>query len=399
MTTSVPPRWVRVNALKSGVASQMKTTFGGYNKVDTLKEVVNAPVGRNAILVDDNIPDLIAVHPNSAVNKSEAYLNGELILQDKASCFPAYLLFGDSDDNVGDVLDACAAPGNKTTHLAAMLHQRKERKSMRRPRIHACERDPRRSKILQDMVEKAGAADVHVLAKQDFLALDPNAEQFSEVTHLLLDPSCSGSGILGREDVPQFDLPEDPRAKVPVLSNDKNPKKRKRGSVANEERVDEEEQPNASTKKDPERLAKLASLQSRVVEHAFQFPAAKRVTYSTCSIHVEENEAVVNRVLVSEVAQSRGWRVLPRQLQPEGLRKWPHRGSPPETTPQESMSLLTENVLQGCIRCYPDDEQGIMGFFVVCFTRAAFHETLEVGEEDLSKAGAKEADEWEGFSD
>uniref|UniRef100_A0A8C0U2M9 SAM-dependent MTase RsmB/NOP-type domain-containing protein n=1 Tax=Cyanistes caeruleus TaxID=156563 RepID=A0A8C0U2M9_CYACU len=32
------------------------------------------------------------------------------------------------------------------------------------------------------------------LAQQDFLTVDPRDPKYSRVTHILLDPSCSGSG-------------------------------------------------------------------------------------------------------------------------------------------------------------------------------------------------------------
>jgi len=41
-----------------------------------------------------------------------------------------------------------------------------------------------------------------------------------------------------------------------------------------------------------ERLEKLASFQSVILKKALSFPNVKRVVYSTCSIHNEENEKV-----------------------------------------------------------------------------------------------------------
>ena len=46
-----------------------------------------------------------------------------------------------------------------------------------------------------------------------------------------------------------------------------------------------------------DRLENLAAFQTRVLLHALSFPAAKRVVYSTCSRHQEENESVVFKVL------------------------------------------------------------------------------------------------------
>ena len=82
----------------------------------------------------------------------------------------------------------------------------------------------------------------------DFLSLDPS--NYSEVEYIVVDPSCSGSGML------------------------------RRGGG-------QEEAPSQ------ERLRSLASLQSKLLSHALSFPAVKKVVYSTCATSEEENEQVV----------------------------------------------------------------------------------------------------------
>lgn len=194
----------------------MASTLSAYTQAPTLADVISASPEEKLVCADQHIPDLLALPPGIDLIKTQAYKNGELVLQDKASCFPAYLLLGGSaSHNVGDILDACAAPGNKTTHLASIIsHQSTVTDSARSDlglKIFACERDPLRSETLRKMVKVAGADNVvTVLAKQDFLALDPDDARFTNVTHLLLDPSCSGSGIVGRDDMPVLQLPEDP---------------------------------------------------------------------------------------------------------------------------------------------------------------------------------------------
>lgn len=46
--------------------------------------------------------------------------SGKIILQDKASCFPAIALSPPDEEDV-QVIDATAAPGNKTTLLSALM--------------------------------------------------------------------------------------------------------------------------------------------------------------------------------------------------------------------------------------------------------------------------------------
>ena len=50
---------------------------------------------------------------------------------------------------------------------------------------------------------------------------------------------------------------------------------------------------SADQEKTQARLASLASFQLRCLNHALRFPRLKRIVYSTCSIHSQENEEVV----------------------------------------------------------------------------------------------------------
>lgn len=67
----------------------------------------------------------------------------KIILQDKASCLPSFLL---SPPRGSIVLDLCAAPGMKTSHLAAVMKNRGT--------IWAIERDRKRFETLTNFVKK-----------------------------------------------------------------------------------------------------------------------------------------------------------------------------------------------------------------------------------------------------
>ncbi|KKK14474.1 hypothetical protein AOCH_005953 [Aspergillus ochraceoroseus] len=428
-SAAVYPRWVRVNNVRTTLEAQLESSlFASYGKVETLSQLVDnqREEGKGKgfkMRLDPHVPDLIAVPPGVEFTTSSAYKNGEIILQDKASCFPAYLLLGDKAWDGGDLLDGCAAPGNKTTHLASLLYssskktkkKNKEKEKEKAPssRIYSMDASKVRAKTLQKMVSTAGADKITtVLPGQDFLALDPEDPRFENVTGLLLDPSCSGSGIIGRDDVPKFVLPAGPSTGLAQGKNQGKKRKRNesdehpsRNNASPESSPTDENELTSNTPMDPERLTKLSNLQTRIVEHALSFPAATRITYSTCSIHMIENESVVERILSSEVAKRRGWRIMRRDEQPRGLREWKRRGIRAE----ESRSVdLSDEELDACLRCWPGDDEGTGGFFVAGFVRdsSSVVEKVDDVEPSASPQGNNfeeteedAGEEWEGFSD
>jgi putative methyltransferase len=422
------PRWVRVNTLKTSLSSQLSTLFASYEQVSEIAAVQER--GTKRLFIDPHIPNLVAIpsHTNTELIKSSAYKNGEIIFQDKASCFPAYLIAPSLDD--GDFIDSCAAPGNKTTHLAAISREVSGSQNASST-IHAFEKNKIRAETLKKMTDLAGSGGfTKIHAGQDFMRVDPNAEEYANVTALLLDPSCSGSGIVGRDDMPALYLPS-ATSTAPVASKSKSKKasklskpdseppngKRKRDSSSEEDdkemMVDDDGIATPVTAFDLQtRLESLSSFQLSLLLHSFSFPAAQRITYSTCSIHYEENESVVFNALKSRIARDRGWRVLRRDEQVEGMKKWDVRG---ELKGDEKESLTAwrrgkdddNNVIkEACIRARKGDGRGTMGFFVAAFVRdeqlasstpplAQQSDTKESDTENMEE----DDEEWGGFSD
>lgn len=406
------PRWVRINTLKTSLEEQLSSAFVDYEKVLTLEEVLLAKQSAKIFCLDDHIPDLIALPAGSDLTKTAAYRNGSIMLQDKASCFPAFLL--DPNPEHGACLDACAAPGNKTTHLAAIFKCRFQ--DHRKARIMACEKDEARAETLKTMINLAGCHDmVTVKAGQDFLLLDPGKAPWKDVGSLLLDPSCSGSGIVGRDETLAVTLPSQDavvtksrkrkRGKKPDVELKSNGTAR--GDIVDEEgslgTLDRDE--NLQT-----RLKALSAFQLRLLLHAFRFPSAQRISYSTCSIHPEENEQVVIAALNSTIANECGWRLLRRDEQIAGMKSWPTRGELDTIREVGAYRTDATEIAEACIRCRAGTEEGTQGFFVAAFIR---HATLATtgGMGDNSQAEPLESlrvsidpsyaditEEWEGLS-
>ena len=129
-------------------------------------------------------------------------------LQDKGSCFPAEIL---NPPPGSHVLDACAAPGNKTTHLAMLMQGT--------GKIFAFEKDYKRFQLLQKMTALAETSllkhdSIFNCINRDFLKIDPSAKEYSKVQYALVDPSCSGSGMITRLDAVVDDTKDDQQLSI-----------------------------------------------------------------------------------------------------------------------------------------------------------------------------------------
>lgn len=284
----------------------MATSFKHLKKVDSIEDIE-----KGTIYVDPHVENLYGVHPSEPVTKMDIYEDGRIIIQDRASCFPAVMLNPQADDVL---IDACAAPGNKTTHLAMLVGGRPGA-------ITAFERDTKRAETLRKMVGRAGADQCVAVRCDDFTNADP--EEFASVTGMLVDPSCSGSGIFGRG-------------------------------------FDESAAEGAGA--DQTRLHKLQEFQTKIMSHALSFPSVNAVVYSTCSVHPEENEHVVQRLL-EDPRFSKTFRLRPRS---RALPGWPRRGWAHAFAERPD----AEELADACVRAVPKEDGGI-GFFAVCFERVA----------------------------
>ncbi|MFH4981962.1 hypothetical protein AB6A40_008671 [Gnathostoma spinigerum] len=299
------PRYARVNTLVRSVeetVAELKTS--GW-KVKRISNAENDSEYRNAIkgmsksdvYFDPHIDTLLIFPPRCDLHDHWMVNDGTLVLQDKASCLPAFLL---NAKQGCDVYDTCAAPGMKTSHLAAIMSNQGT--------IWASDRTNDRVETLRSTIRKLGVNCVKVLCG-DFLRVDVSSEKFKNVQYALVDPPCSGSGIVKRMD------------KYTNFENDVN----------------------------PGRLRSLANLQAMLLKHALKFPSLKKLVYSTCSVYEEENEKVIEEILTEEE--------LSKQFKlKNAYPKWIHRGS--------------SNYAFGrkCLRAHPDTDL-TNGFFIAVFKR------------------------------
>lgn len=184
------------------------------------------------------------------------------------------------------VLDLCAAPGGKTTHLAAGMKQQGV--------LVANEIHPTRVKILSQNVERMGIMNAIVTNESP----DRLAVRFpSYFDKILVDAPCSGEGMFRKH-------------------------------------------PQACEAWSTENVTLCASRQLDILQHAAKMlRSGGRLVYSTCTFSPEENEAVISQFVKDhpafEIEQVEGftsfdrgrpdWITAPADGLQRTFRLWPHR--------------------------------------------------------------------------
>jgi 16S rRNA (cytosine967-C5)-methyltransferase len=136
------------------------------------------PVGAH---LDPAIPEAVVLDEPFDAHDSPLWQRGAFHAQSRAAMLVARAL----DPSPGErVLDLCAAPGGKTTHLAALMRGSGE--------VLAVERNPRRAGSLVRTARRLHASNVRVELADAELAR-PEGPVFDRV---LVDPPCSGLGTL-----------------------------------------------------------------------------------------------------------------------------------------------------------------------------------------------------------
>jgi 16S rRNA (cytosine967-C5)-methyltransferase len=136
------------------------------------------PVGTHS---DPRLPEALVLDGPFDAHASSLWRSGAFLAQSRAAMLVARTL----DPQPGErVLDLCAAPGGKTTHLAALMQGRGE--------VVAVELKPRRAAELQQTARRLHAGNVRVELADAALVRSHEAP-FDRV---LVDPPCSGLGTL-----------------------------------------------------------------------------------------------------------------------------------------------------------------------------------------------------------
>jgi 16S rRNA (cytosine967-C5)-methyltransferase len=209
-----------------------------------------------------------------SIQKLPGFQEGWWTVQDSSAQLVGHLL----DPQPGEVvIDACAAPGGKTTHIAELMGDK--------GKIWACDRTSSRLRKLQDNSQRLNlqSIQIHTGDSRHF------TEFYNTADRVLLDAPCSGLGTMHRH-------------------------------------------ADARWRQTPESVRELSLLQKGILSHTSTFVKPGGIlVYATCTLHPAENEEVIAAFLAEspdwQIESPSGFEVLDSAYSPAKgwLKVWPHR--------------------------------------------------------------------------
>ncbi len=235
------------------------------NRMKTTAAELVAHLGNEGVEAERSklLPDLAVLIKKGNPFGGEAYKKGLFTAQDEASMLVAKLL---GPEEGMDVLDACAAPGGKTTHIAEQMNGTGH--------ILALDLHPHKVKLIAEQAARLGLENIETRAE--------DARKLQTKQHydrVLVDAPCTGFGVIRRK-------------------------------------------PDIRWSKTEKDVKHIANVQAAILAHASQFvKQGGTLVYSTCTIEKEENEHAIERFLDTHPqfeTNERFYRRLPDHIQANG---------------------------------------------------------------------------------
>lgn len=187
------------------------------------------------------VPEGLLLQVSPAIGSMESFKKGLFTVQDESSMLVAHVV---RPEEGSELLDVCAGPGGKTTHLAQLMNNKGE--------ILACDVHQHRLKLIEENAERMGIEIIRTII-QDATEIDHL--HFRRYNLILVDAPCSGLGVLRRR-------------------------------------------PDSRWRKSPEDIKTMAEIQKKIMEKVIKVLApGGRVIYSTCTMEPEENQELIKKVL------------------------------------------------------------------------------------------------------
>ena len=184
-----------------------------------------------------NLPDSIKV------KKMTDFKNKLYTVQDEAAQLACLKLNPQTGE---EVLDACSAPGGKTTYLAEIMQNKGE--------IIAWDIHPHRVRLVEEAAQKLDISIIHAMVHDATVYMPNYKERFDKI---LLDVPCSGIGVIRKK-------------------------------------------PDIKWTRKPEDFEELTRTQEKILDACSEYlKHGGRMVYSTCTVFKRENEEQVERFLLT----------------------------------------------------------------------------------------------------
>ncbi|HVJ50548.1 16S rRNA (cytosine(967)-C(5))-methyltransferase RsmB [Desulfitobacterium sp.] len=181
------PLWIRTNTLK----------ITREDLRDRLqKEGVQVNIG-------ERVPESLILENPGAIDRLESFQAGLFTVQDESSQLVAHVLNPQPGERV---LDACAAPGGKTTHLAQKMRNQGE--------ILAFDIYPHKVELIAQLAERLGITNIQA---QEGDARELIGVKNGSCQKVLVDAPCSGLGLIRRRADLRYHKAEEEIEKLPLL--------------------------------------------------------------------------------------------------------------------------------------------------------------------------------------
>lgn len=179
-------------------------------------------------------PEAVIIKGGRSIENNELFNEGLITVQDESAMLVAPVLDVENGDTV---LDLCAAPGGKTTHIAELLEGT--------GKVLAFDLHENKLSLIKENVERLGLSNVEVEVMD---ATKLNSKYISASDKVLIDVPCSGIGIIRKK-------------------------------------------PEIKWNKTRKSLKDLVPTQREIMENAWAYlKNGGTMVYSTCTLNKEENE-------------------------------------------------------------------------------------------------------------
>jgi len=198
--------------------------------------------------IDTEFQNSIKILSNfGGVVNTKAFKDGLFTVQDRSSTFAGQVLAPIAGEIV---LDMCAAPGGKSTHLAELMQNRGA--------VIACDIYEHKLKLIDDNAKRLGIDIIETRLLDGTKLCDEFVGKFDKV---LLDAPCSGLGVIHKKPDIRYAKPR-----------------------------------NGSVEED---IAELVACQAKLLDNAAKYlKQGGLMIYSTCTILKEENSEQIERFLL-----------------------------------------------------------------------------------------------------